>query len=70
MQTVDSLPHKWLPVSLTPPNVDLEVSFLDGCELHALIFPVRKNRTEWVDASTNKRVDVAPTHWRVWSEKS
>jgi hypothetical protein len=63
-----NLAYKWLPVSFTPPNADLEVSVLDGCELRALLFPVRKSETEWVDISTNKRIDIVPTHWRQWSE--
>lgn len=38
-------------------------------EVHALVFPVRKSETGWVDASTKKRVDVQPTHWRKWADR-
>ena len=34
---------------------------------HALVFPVRKSGTDWVDAS-NKRIDIQPTHWRKWTD--
>lgn len=33
-----------------------------------LVFPVRKRETGWIDASTKKLVDIAPTHWRPWRE--
>ncbi len=41
---------------------------MDKRGIHALVFPVRKSGTEWVDASTKKRVDIAPTHWRRWTD--
>ena len=41
---------------------------MDGREIHALIFPCRKIGTEWVDAATKKRVEIEPTHWRIWNE--
>ncbi len=39
---------------------------MDKKGIHTLLFPVRKNGVDWVDVSTKKRVDIAPTHWRVW----
>ncbi|MBZ0147286.1 MAG: hypothetical protein K8F62_07035 [Pseudorhodoplanes sp.] len=63
-----SLPEKWLPVSIAPADADLEVCVIDRSGTHALVFPVRKNGFEWVDASTKKRVDIHPTHWRMWRE--
>jgi hypothetical protein len=60
-------PDKWLPVSIAPSDADLEVAVMDkGC-IHALVFPVRKRGTDWVDAS-NKRIDIVPTHWRKWAD--
>jgi hypothetical protein len=56
----------WLPISIAPVDRDLEVCVIDrGC-LHALIFPCRKHGAEWIDASTKKRIDIEPTHWRPW----
>ena len=60
-------PEKWLPVSIAPADADLEVCVMDKKGIHTLLFPVRKSGFDWVDASTKKRVDIAPTHWRVWS---
>jgi len=40
---------------------------MDKSGIHALVFPVRKNGTDWVDAS-NKRIDIVPTHWRKWTD--
>jgi hypothetical protein len=60
-------PDKWLPVSIAPSGADLEVAVMDKGGIHALVFPVRKSGTDWVDAS-NKRIDIVPTHWRKWPD--
>jgi hypothetical protein len=62
------MPEKWLPVSIAPAEADLEVCVIDKSGTYALVFPVRKSRNDWVDASTKKRIDIAPTHWRKWDE--
>jgi hypothetical protein len=62
------MPEKWLPVSIAPSNSDLEVCVIDRGEVHALIFPCRKNGNDWVDAATKKPIDIQPTHWRVWAD--
>jgi hypothetical protein len=41
---------------------------MDRSEVHALIFPVRRNETDWVDAETKKRIDIGPTHSRKWND--
>jgi len=68
MCPVHSLPEKWLPVSIAPSDADLEVCVMDERGIHALVFPVRKNGIDWVDASTKKHVDIRPTHWRKWND--
>jgi len=68
MVHIHSLPDKWLPVSIAPSDIDLEVCVMDNHETHALMFPCRRSGAEWVDASTKKRVDIEPTHWRQWRE--
>ena len=62
------LPDKWLLVSIAPSDVDLEVGVMDKHGVHALIFPVRKSGTDWVDTSTKMRIDIQPTHWRKWTD--
>jgi hypothetical protein len=70
MARIHSLPEKWLPVSIAPSgSSDLEVCVIEAGEVYALIFPCRKQGTDWVDAATKKRVDIAPTHWRLWADK-
>jgi hypothetical protein len=46
----------------------LEVCVMDKRGIHALVFPVHKSGTIWVDASTKKRIDIEPTHWRKWTD--
>jgi hypothetical protein len=41
---------------------------MDKFGIHTLVFPCRKKGTEWVDAVTQERVDIRPTHWRKWTE--
>ena len=68
MAPVHPLPEKWLPVSIAPSDADLEVCVIEKGATHALIFPCRKNGGGWVDAATRRRVDIEPTHWRLWDE--
>ncbi len=68
MAEIHRLPRKWLPISTAPSGSDLEVCVIDKRGTHALVFPCRKNATEWVDASTKRRIDIQPTHWRLWAE--
>jgi hypothetical protein len=68
MAEIHAMPEKWLPVSIAPADVDLEVCVIDKSDTHALVFPVRKSGNDWVDASTKKRIDIVPTHWRKWDE--
>ena len=68
MARVHQLPRKWLPISSAPADHELELSVIDGNEVHALVFPCSKRNGGWIDASTKKPVDVKPTHWRLWTE--
>jgi hypothetical protein len=68
MAKIHSLPEKWLPVSIAPSDGDLEVCVIENGEVYALVFPCRKHGDAWVDASTKKRIDIQPTHWRLWAE--
>jgi hypothetical protein len=61
------MPDKWLPVSIAPPNVDLEVCVIDEGGIHVLVYPVHKRGAYWVDASTKKHIHIEPTHWRKWN---
>jgi hypothetical protein len=67
MAQIHSLPEKWLPVSIAPSDGDLEVCVIENGEIYALVFPCCRNGDAWVDASTKKRIDIQPTHWRLWA---
>ena len=69
MAEIHSLPEKWLPVSIAPPDGDLEVCVIDKGHVHALIFPCHRRGADWVDATSKKRIDIAPTHWRLWADR-
>ena len=68
-----ALPHSpkktlpWRPVGVPAPfNADLELAVLDREGTHALVFPCRRILGGWVNATTKKRIDIQPTHWREW----
>jgi hypothetical protein len=56
----------WLPISLAPPDSDLEICVIDHEGVHSLVFPCRKAGVEWVNAASGGIVEVHPTHWRSW----
>jgi hypothetical protein len=58
----------WQPISSAPHGSDLELSVIERDMTHALTFPCRRGLYGWIDATTQRRVDVRPTHWRPWSE--
>lgn len=68
MSQVHSLPRKWQPIAAAPPDANLEVCVIDQSEVHALVFPCRRNGTGWADAVTRAPLDIRPTHWRLWNE--
>jgi len=68
MVPIPPSPRKWLPVSIPPPDGDLEVCVIEQGEVHALIYACRKSEAGWVHAVTNSRIDIRPTHWRLWGE--
>ena len=67
MTHIHALSAEWLPVSITPPDEDLEVCVIDydGIVL-ALTYPCQKKGADWVDPSNRRRIDIQPTHWRRW----
>jgi hypothetical protein len=62
-------PEKWLPVSIAPADVDLEVCVICKGAVHALVFPCRRAESGWADSATCKPLDIAPTHWRRWRDE-
>ena len=69
MSDVHRLPEKWLPISIAPADTNLEVGVMDKRDdVVALVFPVRKQDTNWVDAVSKKPINIEPTHWRAWND--
>jgi hypothetical protein len=69
MSDVHRLPEKWLPISIAPADINLQVGVMDKRgDVVALVFPVRKQGNYWVDAVSEKPIDIAPTHWRAWTD--
>jgi hypothetical protein len=59
----------WQPISSAPYGSDLELSVIERGVSHALTFPCRRGPYGWVDAVTERRIDVRPTHWRPWAKQ-
>jgi hypothetical protein len=57
----------WEPIATAPYDHDLELAVIDALGEHALVFPCRRSILDgWINATTGKKVDVRPTHWRKW----
>ena len=59
----------WQSVTTAPFNCDLELAVLDEDGPHALVFPCRRIVNGWMNAKTQERLDVHPTHWRPWPQQ-
>ena len=68
--TNEALRVEWQRVSNAPFNLDLELAVIGPWGPHALVFPCRRILHGWVNAATNERVAVYPTHWREWKDAS
>jgi hypothetical protein len=56
----------WQPIETAPFDEDLQLSVIEGEEVHSLAFPCRRTRNGWVHAQNKNIVAVHPTHWRRW----
>jgi hypothetical protein len=60
----------WMPIKSAPFGCDLELAVVDYNGPHALAFACRHVLRGWVRTATNDPVNVHPTHWRHWDERS
>ena len=70
-QNVDLIRHdseEWSRIANAPFDRDLELAVIDGCGIHALVFPCRRILGGWLKATTKDRLDLHPTHWRDWKQ--
>jgi len=60
----------WEIITKAPFDRDLELAVIDSDGPHALVFPCRRVVGGWINAQSNDRIDVSPTHWRLWAQKT
>lgn len=58
----------WTPIDSAPFDLDLQLAVLETDGAHSLIFPCRRVIGGWVSALDGGRIDIRPTHWRLWDE--
>jgi hypothetical protein len=58
----------WQSISSARYDLDLELAVIDEDGPHALVFPCRRVLDGWINAETNWRINVHPTHWRPWGQ--
>jgi len=56
----------WQSASSAPFDRDLELAVIDKDGPHALVFRCRRIPDGWMNAETKDRLNVRPTHWRLW----
>jgi hypothetical protein len=56
----------WERISTAPYDRDLELAVVEAGRVHPLVFACRRTPGGWVKAATHERVNVNPTHWRLW----
>jgi hypothetical protein len=58
----------WHQISTAPFDRDLQLSVIEGDDVHALVFPCRRSSKGWINSNTKEIVHLRPTHWREWNE--
>lgn len=61
--------NAWQSIANAPFDRDLELAVIESGEVYSLIVPGRRIPSGWINASTGRRVEVNPTHWRDWRGK-
>jgi len=69
MARIQATDLQWNAIDRRPApfNADLQLAVLDIQGVHALVFPCRRILGGWLNTSTQKRVNLRPTHWRRWT---
>jgi hypothetical protein len=57
----------WQTVANAPFGCDLELAVINYDGTHVLVFPCRRILGGWMKSETKERLDVRPTHWRLWA---
>jgi hypothetical protein len=59
----------WRLISTAPYNRDVELRLGDRRMPFRLPFPCRHTNHGWINSDLGTRVNIEPTHWRVWPEE-
>jgi hypothetical protein len=61
----------WENIKTAPFGRDLQLAVIEETDddVHALVFPCRREPDGWTNALTGQRVAVSPTHWRIWRDR-
>lgn len=54
----------WQPIESAPPDREVELQVADSFGSYTLMFPCRLTEEGWVNANSQGRLEVEPTHWR------
>jgi hypothetical protein len=69
MAQTESALSPWLPISSAPFDCELELAVIGADGPHALAFACRRILNGWIKAETKRRIELRPTHWRLWEER-
>lgn len=58
----------WAPIDSAPYDAELQLAVFDAEGPHALVFPCRRVLGGWANALNGDRIEITPTHWRLWSD--
>jgi hypothetical protein len=64
----DEMARDWSPIAEAPYEASLQLAVIEDGEVYALVFPCCRTESGWSNVTTGDRVQVSPTHWRIWSE--
>ena len=57
----------WNDIDTAPFGRDLSLAVIEEGIVHALSFACKRTASGWVNAATEARVEIHPTHWREWT---
>lgn len=60
----------WQKIESAPFDRKIELAVIDRDGEHVLVFPCRQIQGGWVKFESQEPIDVRPSHWRAWEEKS
>ena len=54
----------WKSIDSAPPDQEVELQVADSFGSYTLAFPCRLTDSGWVNANSQGKLEVEPTHWR------